>query len=74
MFISKAEKELLFFRIDELQKQVNDLTAKVVMLSKFPETRNEKKKRQMSPENRAKLSAMMKKRHAEAKAKKEPQQ
>jgi hypothetical protein len=74
MFISKAEKELLFFRIDELQKQVNDLTAKVVILSKFPETRNEKKKRQMSPENRAKLSAMMKKRHAEAKAKKEPQQ
>jgi hypothetical protein len=74
MFISKAEKELLFFRIDELQKQVNDLTAKVVILSKFPETRNEKKKRQMSPENRAKLSAMMKKRHAEAKAKKETQQ
>ena len=69
MFISKAEKELLFFRIDELQKQVNDLTVKVVTLSKFPETRNEKKKRQMSPENRAKLSAMMKKRHAEAKAK-----
>lgn len=69
MFISKAEKELLFFRIEELQKQVNDLTAKVVILSKFPETRNEKKKRQMSPENRAKLSAMMKKRHADAKAK-----
>jgi hypothetical protein len=69
MFISKAEKELLFFRIDELQKQVNDLTAKVVILSKFPETRNEKKKRQMSPENRAKLSAMMKKRHADSKAK-----
>lgn len=74
MFISKAEKELLFFRIDELQKQVNDLTAKVVILSKFPETRNEKKKRQMSPESRAKLSAMMKKRHADAKAKKETQQ
>jgi hypothetical protein len=74
MFISKAEKELLFFRIEALEKRIGDLTVKVVMLSKFPETRNEKKKRQMSPENRAKLSAMMKKRHAEAKAKKEPQQ
>lgn len=74
MFISKTEKNQIVASIKLLQEQVRDLTAKVVILSKFPETRNEKKKRQMSPENRAKLSAMMKKRHAEAKAKKEPQQ
>ena len=70
MFISKAEKEDLFYRISVLEQRVTDLTMKVVMLSKFPEARAEKK-RTMSPENRAKLSAMMKKRHADAKAKKE---
>lgn len=71
MFISKVEKGDLFYRIGVLEQQVRDLTAKVVILSKFPEARADKPKRQMSPENRAKLSAMMKKRHADAKAKKE---
>lgn len=69
MFISRAEKEYLVGSVKLLQKQVRDLTAKVVMMGKFPEARKEKK-HTMSPENRAKLSAMMKKRHAEAKLKK----
>jgi hypothetical protein len=66
MFISKAEKELLFFRIDQLQERMEKM-AKYIMEkeSKKPKTRT------MSPEARAKISAMMKKRHADAKAKKE---
>lgn len=70
MFISKAEKDQIVASIKLLQEQVRDLTAKVVMMSKFPDTRK-KTRNTMSPENRAKLSAMMKKRHADAKAKKE---
>lgn len=70
MFISKQEKQEMVSAIKLLQEQVRDLTAKVVMMGKFPETRA-RKKHTMSPENRAKLSAMMKKRHADAKAKKE---
>jgi hypothetical protein len=70
MFISKAEKMYLVGSIKLLQEQVRDLTAKVVMMGNFPEARKEKK-RTMSPESRAKISAMMKKRHADAKAKKE---
>lgn len=70
MFISKAEKDQIVASIKLLQEQVRDLTVKVVMMGNFPEARK-KPKRTMSPENRAKLSAMMKKRHADAKAKKE---
>ena len=70
MFISKAEKDQIVVSIKLLQEQMRDLTAKVVMMGKFPEARKEKT-RTMSPENRAKLSAMMKKRHADIKAQKE---
>lgn len=70
MFISKAEKAEIVASIKLLQEQVRDLTAKVVIMGNFPEARKGKA-RTMSPENRAKLSAMMKKRHADAKAQKE---
>lgn len=66
MFISKTEKEELFFRIKVLEGQVLRLQTSSLVLSPAP-----KKKRTMSPETRAKMSAMMKKRHADAKAKKE---
>jgi hypothetical protein len=70
MFISKAEKEDLFHRIRVLEQTVKFLEKKLVqLLAPIPEP---EKKRTMSLENRAKLSAMMKKRHADAKAKKEP--
>lgn len=66
MFISKAEKEDLFYRIAVLEQAILGIKAS---LAYKPEP---EKKRTMSLENRAKLSAMMKKRHADAKAKKEP--
>jgi hypothetical protein len=73
MFISKQEKTMIVGAIKTLQEQVRDLTAKVVIMGKFPEARATKsgKARTMSPEARAKMSAMMKKRHADAKAQKE---
>ena len=63
MFISKAEKEDLFYRIGVLEQQARDLTAKVVIMSKFPEIRKEvtSKGRTWSPEQRAKASEQMKK-------------
>ena len=67
MFISKAEKEDLFYRIAVLEQTV--LALKTSLAYKPPVKSG--KARTMSPENRAKLSAMMKKRHADAKAKKE---
>ena len=66
MFISKTEKEELFFRISVLEGQVLRLQTAPLYPTPAPE-----KKRTMSPEARAKISAMMKKRHADAKAKKE---
>ena len=67
MFISKAEKADLFYRIAVLEKTVRFLEVQLIRASEAkPE-----KKRTMSPEARAKISAMMKKRHADAKAKKE---
>lgn len=71
MFISKAEKDRLIASVSMLQEQVRGLTAQVMLMMRHPEVRKEKPKRQMSSENRAKLSAMMKKRHADAKAQKE---
>ena len=63
MFISKAEKEDLFYRIGVLEQRVNDLTAKVVMLGKFPQARAEKPRqgRDWTPEQRAVASEQMKK-------------
>jgi hypothetical protein len=62
MFISKAEKEDLFYRIGLLEQRINDLTAKVVILSKFPEARADKGRqgRTWNPEQRAKASEQMK--------------
>ncbi len=73
MFISNLEKSRIEARLKSLEQQVRDLTAKVVTMGKFPEARATKsgKARTMSPEARAKMSAMMKKRHADAKAQKE---
>ena len=65
MFISKAEKEELFFRVAMLEQTILGIKAS---LAYKPEP---EKKRTMSLENRAKLSAMMKKRHADIKAQKE---
>lgn len=70
MFISKAEKALMQSQIRDLQAQVKTLSDRVFAMS-FTREVKAKPKRTMSPENRAKLSAMMKKRHADAKAKKE---
>ena len=69
MFISKAEKDDLFHRISVLEQTVKFLEKKLVQLS--VSTPEPEKKRTMSLENRAKLSAMMKKRHADIKAQKE---
>jgi hypothetical protein len=66
MFISKAEKADLFYRIAVLESTVLRLQTAPLYLTPAPE-----KKRTMSPETRAKISEMMKKRHADAKAKKE---
>jgi hypothetical protein len=66
MFISKAEKAELFHRIAVLESTVLLLQTASLYPKPAPE-----KKRTMSPETRAKISAMMKKRHADAKAKKE---
>ena len=65
MFISKAEKADLFYRIAVLESTVLRLQTSSLCFTTVP------KKRTMSPESRAKISAMMKKRHADAKAKKE---
>ena len=67
MFISKAEKEDLFYRIAVLEQTV--LALKTSLAYQPPVKSG--KARIMSPENRAKMSAMMKKRHADAKAQKE---
>lgn len=73
MFISKAEKEELFYRVGLLEQKIMDLTMKIVILSKFPEARAEKVRRgrEWTPEQRAKQSEFMKKRLAEKREKKE---
>lgn len=70
MFISSAEKALMQAQIRDLQAQVRTLSDRVFAMTYAP-TLQEKPRRTMSLENRAKLSAMMKKRHADEKAKKE---
>jgi hypothetical protein len=73
MFISKAEKEQLVYRLAVLEQRVNDLMMKVVTLSKFPEARSDKtrKGREWTPEQRKAQSDRMKKQQAQARAKKE---
>ena len=79
MFISKAEKKELLFRIELLEGAVAHLNRLVVKMNLQPAAkilqqpleRTRRQGRNWSPEERAKMSAMMKKRHADAKAKKE---
>jgi hypothetical protein len=56
MFISSAEKQQLISRISMLEVQLEKMAS-----SQRPSRRN------MSPENRAKISQMMKERHAKQK-------
>ena len=66
MFISKKEK-------DEILKRLTELEIKLRFINGFIEFLQEKdgrKKRTMSPENRAKISRRMKEWHAKRKAEK----
>jgi len=76
MFISRAEKQNIEQNILNLVGMVDKLKSEVVYLSakvKVLEGKGQepKKTRTMSPENRAKLSAMMKARHAKKKLEKQ---
>ena len=73
MFISKLEKrgievsiKVLESVVEKLRFEVIDLSAKVKIL----EGDEPKKRRTMSPEGRAKMSQMMKERHAKMKLEK----
>ena len=68
MFISKAEKEDLFYRIRVLEQEV--LAFKTAPLYATQATKS-RKGRDWSPEQRAEASARMKKIQADIKAKKE---
>ena len=60
MFISKAEKEDLFYRIGVLEKTVIFLENKLVKLSASKPEATARKGRDWSPEQRAKASEQMK--------------
>lgn len=61
MFISSKEKQDLFARVEQLERQV-----KALMPS--PTVNSTKKKRGMSQEARERMSKMMKERHAKNRA------
>jgi hypothetical protein len=67
MFISKAEKEDLFYRIMVLEQTALTLRAAFAQTGMF----KPRKGREWSPEQRAIASANMKARHAKEKAQKE---
>ena len=67
MFISKAEKEDLFYRIAVLEQTALTLRAAFAQTGMF----KPRKGREWSPEQRAEASARMKKIQADIKAKKE---
>jgi hypothetical protein len=67
MFISKAEKEELFFRVAMLEQTILGIKAS---LAYKPETRT-RKGREWTPEQRKAQSDRMKKQQAQARAKKE---
>ena len=82
MFISKAEKEHLLSRDKIIASLVKDMSlaaseitmlkAKIKVLEgKVPEPKKPRKKRTMTPESRAKMSQMMKDRHAKNKLEKQ---
>jgi hypothetical protein len=73
MFISRKEKASIEQTIGGLLVAVERLNSEVVYLSakvKILQGGGEKKKRTMSPEGRAKMSQMMKDRHAKNKLEK----
>jgi len=75
MFISKLEKKGIETSIKVLESVVEKLRLEVVYISakvksvenKLPEEKKPRKKHTMSPEGRAKMSQMMKDRHAKKK-------
>jgi hypothetical protein len=67
MFISKAEKEDLFYRIAVLEQAILGIKASLA----YKPATNTRKGREWSPEQRAIASANMKARHAKEKAQKE---
>lgn len=79
MFISKAEKiniqnaiEGLRFSLADANTEILYLKAKIKVLEgKAPETKKPRKKHTMSPEVRAKMSQIMKDRHAKKKLEKQ---
>ena len=73
MFISKLEKRGIEASIKVLESIVDKLNTEVVYLSAKIKILDEEvrgKKRTMSPEQRAKMSQMMKERHAKIKLEK----
>lgn len=73
MFISNNERIQLKKDIESLCKIVEGLNVEVMYLSAKVKALegNAKKKKGMSPESRAKMSAMMKERHAKKKLEKQ---
>jgi hypothetical protein len=79
MFISKKEKtqieealKAICMRLEYLSNDFLYLSGKVKALEgKTPETKKPRKKHTMSPEGRARMSQMMKDRHAKNKLEKE---
>jgi hypothetical protein len=67
MFISKAEKEDLFYRIAMLEQMVSAIRTS---LAYTPEVKT-RKGRSWSPEQRAHMSTVMKARHVQEKSQKE---
>ncbi len=69
MFISKAEKELLLFRTEQLSAQVEALQAQIGRMAKYVIEQQPKKKqgREWTPEQRAKQSEFMRQRMAKKK-------
>lgn len=73
MFISNKERDQIQKDIQSIGKMLNDMNAEILYLTakiKVLEG-NAKKKKGMSPESRAKMSTMMKERHAKKKMEKE---
>jgi len=73
MFISKLEKRGIEVSIKVLESAVEKLRFEVIYLTakvKILEEDEPKRKRTMSPEGRAKMSQMMKERHAKMKLEK----
>ena len=79
MFISKVEKLKLISSMMDLTATVHQLDTEIIFLKaklktlegKTPEAKKPRKKHIMSPETRARMSQMMKERHAKNKQEKQ---